>query len=123
MSTDDELLAELRATDDRAEPDWAALEARIGAAIDREPSPRRRASWRWAAVGGAALAASAAIIALALAPGRARPASPTTSAVDDNPVTDDEVIEALDVPDDLGGITLDDDLLDEAAALYPDEDI
>ncbi len=118
---DRRLLDELRATEDRAEPDWAALQARIGAALDREPSPRGRARRRWAAVGLAAVAAAAAVIALMMAPRRT--ASPTRVApIDEAPLPDDDLVEALDVPDDLGGLSLDDELIDEAAALDDDPD-
>lgn len=126
--SDDELrlLDELRATEPRGgEPDWTALQARIGAALDREPSPRRRARWRWAAVGAAALAAAAAIV-LALGARRDAPAEKVAPApAAEPPLTDDEVAEVLDTPDDLGGITVDDELIDEAAALddEPDEDL
>jgi hypothetical protein len=121
--------AAVRATAPSAgEPDWTQLSAAIGAAVDGEARRQRRV--RVLAIGGAVLAA-AAVAALLVWP---RPHEPNTSSAtasvdaagpsptgqDDVHEVDAELAEAiaeeLAVPDDLGGITVDDELIGEAAA-------
>jgi hypothetical protein len=102
------------------EPDWAAMQARIGEAVRRD---RRRRGMMI----GAALAAAAAIVLVVALGARQRPGSTTAQRPDamaaEPELTEDELAAELDVPDDLGGITVDDALIDEAAALgdEPDE--
>lgn len=116
-------VAALRGANVAAEPDWAALQHRIGAAVAAEPSPVRR-SWRRAVIAGGVLAAAAIALLLlwptargphlkrvGMAPDAAAPAP------DPDDLTDEELAAELLVPDDLGGITVDDALIDEAAAL------
>lgn len=104
------------------EPDWAKLAADVGAAVEVEVRRRRRV--RVWALGGAVLAA-AAVAALIVWPatrgqearGGARAVVPGDAApAVDTPVPDDLLADELGVPDDLGGMTLDEELLDEAAA-------
>ncbi len=108
------------------EPDWAKLAADVGAAVDGEVRRRRRVrAWT---LGGAVLAA-AAVAALIVWPAPrardaregARAAVPVEAApAVDTPAPgdglDDLLAEELHAPDDLGGMTLDDELIDEAAA-------
>ncbi len=149
---DARLIAELREAGPAAagEPDWGALSAGIGQAIDGEVRRQRRR--RALAFGGVVLAAAAVAALLvwpasrraapetARDPSTAPPAQATDAAVAPDPIaetheahpaldrgvddlldglddSDAEAMAALAVPDDLGGITLDDELIDEAAAL------
>lgn len=119
--------AALRASAPRVdEPDWTKLAADIGGAVDGEVRRQRRVR-RWA-IGGAVLAA-AAVAALLVWPAArprhdardgARAGAPVDAARLPDPASeeafDEELAAELVVPDDLGGITLDDELVDEAAA-------
>jgi hypothetical protein len=127
------------------EPDWAQLSASIGAAVDGEARRQRRT--RAVLLGGVVLAA-AAVAALLVWPGArgttstarqtglhdAATIAPQDGAHDrarqDEIATMEaelarhgESLEADDVavPDDLGGITVDEELVDEAAAALDDD--
>lgn len=113
------------------EPDWAKLSADIGAAVDDESRRQRRARVVW--IGGAVLAAAAvaALLVWPVARERSRATHEAVGAVDAAPARDvlseeieidDELADELALPDDLGGITLDEELIDEAAAAL-DEDL
>lgn len=121
-----EALAALRQSEPPAtEPDWTALGAQIRDAIAREPAPVR-VRRRRALVAAGALAAIAAIaILLWQAKRQARRDHQRVTITDAAPAeadlpSDEDLAAELDVPDDLGGITVDDELIDEAAALEPD---
>lgn len=140
----EQVSAALRAIAPRdAEPDWATLSADIGAAVDGETHRQRRARVIW--IGGAVFAAAAvaALLVWPVARGRddatpqagatadAAPADDNATdelATDEAPGSldeldlDDELAAALALPDDLGGITLDEELVDEAAAAL-DQDL
>ncbi len=121
-------LTVLRAAATTGEPDWSRLAADIGVAVDGAARKTRRT--RTFGLAGAVLAA-AAVATLLVWPAARRGdhdprAGATTDAATGNAavdvgLTDEEVAAELAVPDDLGGITVDDDLIDEAAAALADE--
>lgn len=130
----EQVSAALRAIAPRAtEPDWSKLAADIGAAVDGAAHRQRRARVLW--IGGAVLAAAAVAALLVWPVARGRHDAPqATSPVDDREeivrefdiaaqeAADRIDLEELAVPDDLGGITLDEELIEEAAAAL-DEDL
>ncbi|MEZ4398871.1 MAG: hypothetical protein R3B06_02570 [Kofleriaceae bacterium] len=119
--TDAPLVAEVRALPGAGAPDWAKLEAAI---LDATTRARRR-RWPWL-VGGATLAAAAAVLllvapratvplewpaALVVAPAPPAPVALTPIDLDDEPAEGG-------LPDDLGGLgAADAALLDELAQL------
>ncbi|HUQ03044.1 MAG TPA: hypothetical protein VM261_11165 [Kofleriaceae bacterium] len=140
----DRVSAALRASaPTTGEPDWAQLSASIGAAVDGEARRQRRT--RVVLLGGAVIAA-AAVAALLVWPGASRPARMTTAAAPVDAATPaqdggrgaareaeiaaieaelgreggDLVEDDVAVPDDLGGLTVDEELIDEAAAAFVD---
>jgi hypothetical protein len=102
-------------------PDWKVMEQQIAQAVMRQPVSfwrRHRTAIRVVAYGGVA----AALVALLIGPpylGRHVRSQPVAAEPE---LTEEELAAELDVPDDLGGITVDDALIDEAAALDDDAD-
>lgn len=120
-------LAALRQTAPPAvEPDWTAFGAQLRDAIAREPAPRQVRRRRGLVAAGAFAALAAIAVLLWQTKRPARPldgaratltdAAAAETMTDDLP-TDEDLAAELAVPDDLGGITVDDELIDEAAAL------
>ena len=108
-----------------SEPDWSALAANIGRAVDGEARRMRRGR-RWI-MGGVVLAAAAVAALLVWPVARQRRTTaqvPVQVQIEDpvEAVDVDAVEEELAVPDDLGGITVDDEIVDDAAAMDDDLD-
>jgi hypothetical protein len=102
------------------EPDWSALAANIGRAVDDEAVRIRRR--RRLLMGGVVLAAAAVAALLVWPVARYRHAVSKAPIEDAAPFEEEELdkeatSEELALPDDLGGITVDDELVDEAAAI------
>jgi hypothetical protein len=111
-----------------SEPDWSALAATISRAVDDEARRLRRR--RRLLMGGVVLAAAAvaALLVWPVARHRSHDTARAPAPVDAAPIQEDDldldeetVTDELALPDDLGGITVDDDLIDEAAAALDDD--